>query len=268
MDLEGITNWLNQQTPLGLTLAQILSIAVICSVAIMLERLITRHLRRYAKRVRLERNVSNNLILTSRILVLLGLSVAIVRVGGLDMQWFLAFSALGGAALGFASTQTIGNFIAGLYLLATRPFKGGDYVRLGTLEGIVQEITINYTKILTIGNNIVSITNLQVLQRDIVNYLYEDDPKNLYCYTFEIGFDHSVSAEKVAEAFEHVFKQYDKLPQKPSYMLLRSGAFDRVYMVYLYVENPADIFALRPQITEEVFKLWDKEKQKQTHKPF
>jgi hypothetical protein len=51
-------------------------------------------------------------------------------------------------------------------------------------------------------------------------------------------------------------------------MLLRSGAFDRVYMVYLYVENPADIFALRPQITEEVFKLWDKEKQKQTHKPF
>jgi len=261
VEWEGIIDWLNQQTPLGLTLAQILSIAVIGSVAIILERLITRYLRRFAKRARLERNVSNNLILTFRILVLLGSSVAIIRVGGLDTQWFLAFSALGGAALGFASSQTIGNFVAGLYLLATRPFKVGDYVRLGAVEGIVQEMTINYTKILTMGNNIVSIINLQVLQRDMVNYLYEDDSRNLYCYTFEIGLDHSVSAERVARIFEQVFKQYDKLPKKPNYVLLRSGAVDRVYMVYLYVENPEEIFTLRPHVTEEVFKLWDKEKQ-------
>lgn len=261
MEWEGVIDWLNQQTPFGLTLAQILSIAVICSVAITLERLITRYLRRFAKRASLERNVSNNLILTFRILVLLGSSVAIIRVGGLDTQWFLAFSALGGAALGFASSQTIGNFVAGLYLLATRPFKVGDYVRLGAVEGIVQEMTTNYTKVLTMGNNVVSIINLQILQRDMVNYLYEDEPRKLYCYTFEIGFDHSVSAEKVEGIFEQVFKQYDKLPRKPNYMLLRSGAFDRVYMIYLYVENPEEIFTLRPRITLEVFKLWDREKQ-------
>lgn len=81
---------------------------------------------------------------------LFGSVVSIIRVGGLDTQWFVAFSAPGGAAVGLASTQTIGNFIAGLYLLAARPFKVGDYVRLGTIEGVVQEITINYTKILTI----------------------------------------------------------------------------------------------------------------------
>jgi hypothetical protein len=125
----------------------------------------------------------------------------------------------------------------------------------------VQEITINYTKVLTMGNNTVSIVNLQILQRDIVNYLYEHDPTNLYCYTFEIGLDHSVSAKKMARVFEQVFKQYDKLPQKPSYVLLRSGAFDRVYMVYLCVKDPEEIFTLRPRITEEVFKLWDKQKQ-------
>jgi len=261
LDWEGIVDWLNQQTPLGLTLTQILSIAVIGSMAIILERLVTRRLRRYTKQAQLERNVSNNLILTFRILVLLGAFVAIVRVGGLDTQWFLAFSALGGAALGFASTQTIGNFIAGLYLLGTRPFKVGDYVRLGTVEGIVQEITINYTKVLTMGNNTVSIGNLQILQRDMVNFVYEDYATNLYCYTFEIGLDHSVSAEEMARIFEQVFQQYDKLPKKLNYVLLRSGAFERVYMVYLYVKDPEEIFTLRPRITEEVFKLWDKQKQ-------
>jgi hypothetical protein len=36
----------------------------------------------------------------------------------------------------------------------------------------------------------------------------------------------------------------------------------RVYMVYLYVEHPEDIFTLRPQIAEEVFKRWDIERAK------
>jgi hypothetical protein len=45
-------------------------------------------------------------------------------------------------------------------------------------------------------------------------------------------------------------------------MLVRSSAFDRVYMVYLYVKNLEDIFILRPQIAEEVFSLWDSERTK------
>lgn len=262
MDLQQILDWLNQQTPLGLTFAQILSITVISAIAFLLERLITGYLRGFAKRAHLERGVSSRLILTFRILILIGSFGAIVRVGGLDTQWFLALSALGGAAVGFASTQTIGNFIAGLYLLAARPFKVGDYVRLGTVEGIVQEITINYTKILTVGNNVVSLINLQVLQRDITNYLYEtEDASNLYCYTFEIGFDHSVSTEKTAEIFNKVFERCSPmLPKKPSYMLTRTGAFERVYMVYLYVEKPEEIFDLRPRIAEEVFIQWDRER--------
>jgi small-conductance mechanosensitive channel len=239
-------------------------VATVALAAFILERVITRYLRRFAKRARLEPNVTNSLVLTFRILILIGAVASIVRVGGLTTEWFVAFFALGGAAVGFASQQTIGNFIAGLYLLATRPFKAGDYVRVGTVEGIVQEITINYTKILTMGNNIVSLANLQILQRDITNYLYENEhAHSLYCYTFEIGFDHSVSTEKLAEIFNEVFKRHSHaLPKELSYTLVRSSAFDRVYMVYLYVKNPEDIFVLKPQIAEEVFNLWDLERTK------
>jgi small-conductance mechanosensitive channel len=239
-------------------------VATVALAAFILERVITRYLRRFAKRARLEPNVTNSLVLTFRILILIGAVASIVRVGGLTTEWFVAFSALGGAAVGFASQQTIGNFVAGLYLLATRPFKAGDYVRVGTVEGIVQEITINYTKILTMGNNIASLTNLQILQRDITNYLYENEhAHSLYCYTFEIGFDHSVSTEKLAEIFNEVFKRHSHaFPKELSYTLVRSSAFDRVYMVYLYVKNPEDIFVLKPQIAEEVFNLWDLERTK------
>jgi small-conductance mechanosensitive channel len=248
----------------GVEFSTLLWIVAIVAAAIILERVITRYLVRFARRARLEPSVTNNLILTFRIIILIGATISISRAGGLQPEWLVALSAIGGAALGFASTKTIGNFIAGLFLLAARPFRVGDYIRIGNVEGIVQEITINYTKILTIGNNIVSISNLQILDRDITNYIYESEKRfSLYCYTFEIGFDHSVSTTNISKIFNEVFERYQNmLPKKPFYMLTRSGAFERVYVVYLYVEHPEDIFALRPQIAEEVFKRWDLERGK------
>jgi len=249
----------------GVDLSTILWIIIIVAAAIALERLFTRYLSHFAKRVKLKRSTANNLVLTFRILILIVTVLAISRVGGLQPEWILSISAIGGAALGFASTKTIGNFIAGLFLLTAHPFKVGDYVRIGTVEGIVQEITINYTKVLTIGNNMVSVSNLQILDRDITNFTHESRRNfSLYCYTFEIGFDHTVSTEKIAAIFSEVFERVlHTLPRKPSYMLTRSGAFERVYVVYLYVEHPEDIFVLRPQIAEEVFKRWDIERTKQ-----
>jgi small-conductance mechanosensitive channel len=248
----------------GIDLSTIIGLIIIAAVAIALERLFTRYLSRFAKRAKLEPNAANNLLLTFRILILIGAVLVIGRIGGLQPEWIVSISAIGGAALGFASTKTLGNFIAGLFLLAARPFKVGDYVRIGTVEGIVQEITINYTKVLTMGNNTVSISNLQILDRDITNYMYQSGKNfSLYCYTFEIGFDHTVSTEKIAEIFKEVFERHvHTLPKKPSYMLTRSAAFERVYVVYLYVEHPEDIFTLRPQIAEGVFKRWDMERAK------
>lgn len=246
----------------GVELSTILEIVVIALVALALERLFTRYLSRFAKRAKLERGVSNNLVLTFRILILIGAVLAISRIGGFQADWLVSISALGGAALGFASQKTLGNFIAGLFLFASRPFRVGDYVRIGTVEGIVQEITINYAKVLTISNNIVSISNLQILDRDITNFTYETKQElDLYCYTFEISFDHRVPTDKIAEIFNEVFQKHiHMLPKKPSYMLTRSTAFERVYTVYLYVEHPEDIFTLRPQIAEDVFKRWDNER--------
>lgn len=246
-------------------LSTYLWLLAIATIAIILERMITRYLSKFARHAKLEPNVTNSLALTFRLLILIGAVVFMIRAGGLPTEWLVTFSALGGAAVGFASTKTIGNFIAGLYLLAARPFRVGDYVRIGTVEGIVEEMSINYTKVLTIGNNVVSISNLQIMDRDITNYAYESDEQGeLYCYTFEISFDHAVSSSKMADIFSEIFKQYgSKFSRQPSYMLLRSGGFERVYMIYLYVKNPEDIFALRPLIAEEVFKRWDEERTKE-----
>lgn len=232
-------------------------------VSIVLERLMTRWLRRFVKQRDLPPDVGNSLILTSRIMILVGAAVALLRVGGVSSDILVAFSAIGGAAIGFASTRTVGNFIAGIYLLITRPFRVGDYVRIDGIEGIVNEITINYAKILTPTNTIVSISTQRILDKEIVNYRHGESGSKLFCYGFEINFDHSLNTEKLEEVLNSVIKRYaEKLPRKPEYQTTKLTRLERSYMFYIYVEDPRDIFVLQPQMLREIIQTWDKARSK------
>jgi len=177
-----------------------------------------RWLTRFIRRVQIPPDVGNGLILTARLLILIGAVIAILHIGGVPSDIMVSFSALGGAAVGFASQKTIGNLIARLYLLVARPFRVGDYIRLEGIEGIVQEITINYAKILMPNNNVVSISTQSILDKEITNYRFTEDEMKLYCYSFELNFDHSLPTEKLEKLLDKVIERYaEGLPRKPEY---------------------------------------------------
>ena len=242
-------------------LITIIWVIIIAIVATTVERLITRWLGKFVKRTEMPPEVSNGLILTERLIILVGAVVALLHVGGVSADILVSFSALGGAAVGFASTRTIGNFIAGLFLLVTRPFRVGDYVRIDGIEGIVQEITLNYAKILTPSNTMVSISTQRILDRDVTNYRLMGEKSNLFCYGFELTFDHRLPTEKLEELLNSVIERYaEKLPRKPEYQPAKLTSFARHYMFYFYVEDPRDIFVIQPQIVREITQAWDQTK--------
>jgi len=242
-------------------LITIIWVIIVATVAAVVERLVTGWLRRFVKRTEMPSEVSNGLILTGRLIILVGAVVTLLHVGGVPADILVSFSALGGAAVGFASTRTIGNFIAGLFLLVTRPFRVGDYVRIDGIEGIVQEITLNYAKILTPSNTMVSISTQRILDRDLMNYRLMGEKSNLFCYGFELTFDHRLPTEKLEELFDSVIEHYaEKLPRKPEYQPTKLTSLARHYMFYFYVEDPRDIFVLQPQLVKEITQTWDKTK--------
>jgi len=232
---------------------------VLVAVAIILERLIVRYLKQVSKRKEWPPHVTNGLVLIFRLLILLGAVATVMRIGGVPPDWLVAYSALGGAAIGFASQRTLGNFLAGLFVFVTRPFRVNDYVRIDNIEGVVDEITFNYTKILTRSGTQVFISNLKVLDQNVVNYKYRGGKSPLYCYSFELAFDHSLPTNQLEKTFDEVIERYAKeLPRKPEYVQLRMGAFDRSYAFYLYVKKPQDIFILHPAFVKEITEAWDR----------
>ena len=234
---------------------------IIVVAAIIVERILTRQIKRFTRGKDLPPEVTNGLLLITRLIVLLGAVAAAFNVGGIPADWVVSVSAVAGAAVGFASTRTIGNLLAGLYVMISRPFRVEDYVQIGGTEGIVKEITINYTKILTPSGQTVSFSNQKILDQVITNFGIERGRGKLYCYTFEVVFDHSLPLMKLEEIFNAVADKYsNELPKRIEYKLIKLTRLEKTYRVYLYVKRPENIFTYYPKVLDEITRMWEKAK--------
>jgi len=64
---------------------------------------------------------------------------------GLDIGALIAGLGLTGFALGFALKDAVSNLLAGVLVLAYRPFRRGDRIQVAGLAGVVQRIDLRYT---------------------------------------------------------------------------------------------------------------------------
>jgi small-conductance mechanosensitive channel len=98
---------------------------------------------------------------------LIGLTV-MISVLKIDAAGIFAALGLTGAALGFAIRDIIANFISGIVLLSSRPFKIGDSVTIETFEGTVEDLAIRSTILKTVDGKEISIPNAKVFNSVII----------------------------------------------------------------------------------------------------
>lgn len=73
-------------------------------------------------------------------------------------------------AIGLSLKDSVSHIASGLIIVATNPFKEGDYVQINGLEGIVKSVNIFNTHIRTFDNKIVIVPNSSVVGNNIINY--------------------------------------------------------------------------------------------------
>lgn len=254
------------------SLLLIITSVIIVVAMVVADRLARRAIARYSTRIKLEPHVQNIFNLVARIIIVAAGVIALLSVFGMPTEWFISVSALAGAAIGFASTQTIGNFLAGLYIMISRPFMVRDYVKIGGVEGEVKEITINYTKIYTPTYNITELPNRKVLDSTILNY---SGKRNIIDYSFEMGFPHLenvTNKELIEECITPVLEEfYNKhkaiLPKKPELSMFKMDRLGRAFMIRMFFpEGKMDTFYdIQPELMHDIVNSWDKFKAKKTH---
>ncbi|MFB2876799.1 mechanosensitive ion channel family protein [Floridanema aerugineum] len=98
----------------------------------------------------------------------LGIIVALDAFG-FDPQTVVTGLGLTSLALGFALKDIISNFISGILLLALRPFRLGDQIIIGDIEGNVEGIELRATQLRTYDGVVVLVPNAEVFTSRIIN---------------------------------------------------------------------------------------------------
>ncbi|MHA1646142.1 MAG: mechanosensitive ion channel domain-containing protein [Promethearchaeota archaeon] len=105
-----------------------------------------------------------------KIFIAFGIVILSTYLLNIDKKYVALISGIVGTAISFASMKAINNFIAGVWITLTTPFQVGDYVKIGSKEGLIIEISLNYTKLMYQDKNITMIPNIECLKTNIVNY--------------------------------------------------------------------------------------------------
>ena len=156
-------------------------------------------LERYFRRKNTDRAMAT--FISSFVSITLTVLLIIVLVGtlGINTTSLAALLAAGGMALGMALSGTVQNFAGGLMLMVFKPFKAGDYIEAQGYAGVVAEVTIVGTHLVTVDNRRVVLPNGALSNGNIVNYSSFPLRRIDLPVSVEYGTDAAACKEKLAE---------------------------------------------------------------------
>ncbi len=145
--------------------------AITIVVVYVVYRILAREIRGLKTRKRLEEHLAFTLIRIAK------WSSALVIFSTVLAQWGVEIGTIsgiltifGGTIIGFAAINTVGNAIAGLIVMTSRPFKVGDRIFFNGQFADITSIELIYTKMLTLDNVLVSVPNQELLKAEIDNF--------------------------------------------------------------------------------------------------
>jgi small conductance mechanosensitive channel len=112
------------------------------------------------------RYIGNAIAVALNVLLVIG----ILGYFGVETTSFAALIAALGIAIGAAWGGLLSNFAAGAFILVLRPFKVGDYVVAGEVEGTVRAIGLFITAIDTPDNVETYVGNAKIMNGTIKNF--------------------------------------------------------------------------------------------------
>jgi MscS family membrane protein len=106
---------------------------------------------------------------TLRFFVLVMGVILILQNNGYNVASLIAGLGIGGLAVALAARDTLANFFGSITIFVDKPFRIGDWIKVGGVEGTVEEVGFRSTRIRTFYNSLVSVPNSNISNNDVDN---------------------------------------------------------------------------------------------------
>lgn len=182
------------------------------------------------------------------------LMVVIQRLG-VNIAPLIAGLGVTGFILGFAFQESLGNLAAGMMIAVNQPFKVGDYVSAGGVEGTVMELNMMAATLTTPDNKKVVVPNKVIWGTPITNYTAMDTRR----VDVAIGISYGADIGKARRVAMEVVRACPQVLADPAPALeVLSWGDSAVNMVLRPWARPADYWTVYFALTQGVKEAFDR----------
>jgi potassium efflux system protein len=185
--------------------------------------------------------------------VVAGLGLLGVRWG--QLQWMAAALTVG---LGSGLQEIFANFVSGLIVLFERPYRVGDIITIGEVEGTVTRIRTRATTVLDWDNKEVVVPNKTFITERFVNWTLSDAVTRV---VLKVGVAYASEPERVRRLLLQIAESDPRVLRQPppSCWLLSLGASTLDFELRVFVGEILDRNQVRHALYERIIAAFREE---------
>jgi len=115
---------------------------------------------------------------------------------GVKLSAIWGAAGIAGVAIGFAAQTSVSNIISGVFVLTEGTIKIGDFISVGDVSGIVDNVNLLSVRVHTLDNQMVRIPNSTVINSNLTNFSFHAKRR----FTFGVSIAYEADMEKALEA--------------------------------------------------------------------
>ncbi len=177
--------------------------------------------------------------------------VIIAAIGKLGVQTtsLVAIVGAAGLAVGMALQGSLSNFAGGVMLILFKPFKVGDKITAAGTTGIVQEIGIFHTTIITSDNTKIIVPNSPIAGGAITNFSAMPTRR----IELSVSVPGASDMAKVSGILQNILEADERILKDPAPAIVISSATpgEIVFGVYPHVNNE-EMAAVQASLNEQI----------------
>lgn len=183
---------------------KVLVALIVLWVGLKLIKMMEKALNKVMEKRKADPSLTSFVISLCRIALKVILFIAVLGMIGIETTSFIAVLGAAGLAVGMALQGTLQNFAGGVMVLLFKPYRVGDYISSGGVEGTVVNIQIFNTIIHTADAKEIIVPNTDLATKTLVNYSRSEERR----VDISVGIAYGASVDKARQALLEVAASY------------------------------------------------------------
>ncbi|HNS12839.1 MAG TPA: mechanosensitive ion channel family protein [Bacteroidia bacterium] len=177
-------------------------------------------------------------------------------VFNLDVVSILTGLGIGGLAFALAAKETLENLLGSFTIFLDKPFKLGDLVKVGEVEGRVEGVGFRSTRIRALDRTLVTVPNKKMVDFELLN----DTEREVRRAKFNIGLLYSTEEGQLKTVVDEIVKAIDDHPltePDPVVRFLEFGASSLDILVIYLARTPdlSEFAKVREEINYKIMEI-------------